>query len=107
MLRVQRCSVADESAGVHDSCRQWSFKPEAADRKITKMMDRDNDRRPRGNSPAEWNWYSAERSDLAPEAQETTLALVMATRLQRLYPLASDAPDALRLLIAKLAAKEG
>ena len=72
-----------------------------------KMMDWDNDQRPRGNSPAQWNWYSAERSDLAPEAQETTLAQVMATRLQRLYPLASDAPDALRLLIAELAAKVG
>jgi hypothetical protein len=64
----------------------------------------DNDRR--GGSHAAWNWYSAERGDIAPEVQTMTLAEMIGAKLQTLYPAApTDAPEAIDSLLAKLAAK--
>lgn len=69
------------------------------------MMGSDDKNR-RGVSRAEWNWYSAERGDVAPERQSITLAEMIGTKLQTLYPAApTDAPEAIDFLLAKLAAK--
>jgi hypothetical protein len=69
-------------------------------------MKRSDDSDRRGGNRAEWNWYFAERGNVAPDAHGTTLAETIGARLQALYPIASaDAPEAIDSLLAQLAAK--
>jgi hypothetical protein len=73
--------------------------------KATTMMGSDDNNR-RGGSRAEWNWYSAERGAVAPDAQGITLAEMISAKLQIIYPAApTDTSEAIDLLLAKLAAK--
>lgn len=69
------------------------------------MIDRERNGR-RGESHAEWNWYSAERGDVS-SVQRATLARSIGTRLQQLYPVTpGEAPTPIHDILAKLAAKD-
>ncbi len=63
---------------------------------------------PRFANPAEWTWYSAERVALSAEAQGMSFAQMLSSRLQIVYPVSrsDDEPEALRRLMAELAARD-